>query len=74
VAGFRFEYAGRRYEQHRKTLGLVKALLFLWISGFGLLGIRLLPATASDGWIPVLALLAVLGLIAAALIEITRAE
>jgi hypothetical protein len=55
-----------------KTPRLLKAVLFVGISGLGLLGIRILPATASEGWIHFIALLAALGLIVAALREVTR--
>jgi hypothetical protein len=54
---------GLESDQDRRTPKLVKALLFLGISSLGLLGIRLLPATASDGWVPTVALVAGLGLI-----------
>ena len=60
--------------QTRKIPKLLKAVLFVGFSGLGLLGIRILPATASEGWLPVIALLAALGLIVAALIEVKRSN
>jgi hypothetical protein len=61
--------------QHRPTQRmprLLQVILFVGLSGLGLLGIRILPATASEGWIHFIALLAALGLIVAALREVTR--
>jgi hypothetical protein len=60
--------------QSRKMPRLLKAVLFVGFSGLGLLGIRILRATASEGWLPVIALLAALALIVAALIEIKRSN
>jgi hypothetical protein len=60
--------------QSRKMPRLFKAVLFVGFSGLGLLGVRILPATASEGWLPVIALLAALGLIVAALIEVKRSN
>lgn len=60
--------------QTRKMLKLLKIVLFMEISGLGLLGIRILPATASESWVPAVALLATLGLIVAALIEVKRSK
>jgi hypothetical protein len=51
---------------------LLKTLLFLGILGFGAMGLRILPATASEGWVPTAALLGALGLIAIALFEVVR--
>jgi hypothetical protein len=53
---------------------LAKALLFLFISMFGLLGIRLIPSTFAGGWKPAVTLLVALGLIAIVLIEVVRTQ
>jgi len=60
--------------QTRKMPKLLKAVLFVGFSGLGLLGIRILPATASEGWVPLIVLLAALGLIVAALFEVIRSK
>ena len=52
----------------------VKCLLFLFISALALVGVRLLPATVSEGWIPALTLVGALGLVTVALIEIVRKQ
>ena len=62
--------SGRR--QIRKVPKLLKAVLFVGISGLGLLGIRILLATPSEGWVPAIALLAAFGLLLATLIEVKR--
>ena len=56
----------------RKTPRLLKVILFVGFSGLALLGVRILPATAAEGWVPFIALLAALGLIVAALFEVIR--
>jgi len=52
----------------------IKLLLFLFIGLFGLLGIRLVPATALQGNVPLLTLLAAVGCVIAALVAIVRAK
>jgi hypothetical protein len=49
-------------------------IVFVGLSGLGLLGVLILPATASEGWVPFIVLLATLGLIVTALLEVTRNE
>lgn len=56
------------------TPKFIKLLLFLFIGLFGLLGIRLVPATASQGNVPLLTLLAAVGCVIAALVAIVRAK
>jgi hypothetical protein len=51
----------------------VKILVFLLVATLGVVGVSLLPATASEGWRPTLVLIGALGLITASLIEIVRA-
>ena len=46
--------------------------LFLLIGTLGVAGARLLPSTLAEGWVPGLSLIAALGLVAGALIEIVR--
>jgi len=53
---------------------LLKVLVLLFISLLGLLAIRLFHSTFPEGWMPTVALLAALGLIAAALIEVIRTQ
>jgi hypothetical protein len=53
---------------------LMKALLFLFISMFGLLGIRLIPSTFAGGRMPAITLLVALGLIAIVLFEVVRKQ
>ena len=53
---------------------LLKVILFAGLSGLGVLAIRILPATASEGWIHFIALLVALGLIVAALREVARSK
>ena len=55
-----------------RTSRLVKALLFLFISMFGLLGIRLFPSIFAEGWIPTVTMAVALSLLNAALIEVVR--
>ena len=55
-----------------RTSRLVKALLFLLISMFGLLGIRLFPSIFAEGWIPTVTVAVALSLLIAALIELVR--
>ena len=52
----------------------VKCLLFLLISVLALVGVRLFPATGSEGWMPALTLVGALGLLTVALIEIVRKQ
>jgi hypothetical protein len=63
---------GSRSGRIRSMPLLLKTLLFLGILGFGAMGLRILPATASEGWVPTAALLGALGLIAIALFEVVR--
>lgn len=58
----------------RKMPRLIKAVLFVGILELGLIGVRILPATASEGWVPTVAVLAALGLVIAALIEVKRSR
>lgn len=50
----------------------VKCLLLLLLSILALVGIRLVPATIKEGWIPALALAGALGLITCAVIKVVR--
>jgi len=68
------EESGSAYKKSRNTPVFVRGLLFLLVSSLGLLGLRLLPEVALDGWRPIVALLAGLGLITAALVEVMRAR
>ena len=52
----------------------VKCLLFLLVSVLVLVGVRLFPATAGEGWMPALTLVGALGLLIRALIEIARKQ
>jgi hypothetical protein len=52
----------------------LKCLLSLSLGLFGLLGIRLLPFTFAEGWIPGVTLLITLGLVLCALVEVVRAR
>lgn len=63
---------GVPYVKTKTTPRFVKALLFLLISLLGLLGLQVLPTTVPQGWVPVVALLAALGLVATALFEVMR--
>jgi hypothetical protein len=62
------------HRQNRRIPKLLKAVLCVGISGFLLFGIWILPATASEGWAPAIALLAALGLVIAVLTEIKRSK
>ena len=53
---------------------MIKGLLLLLVSMFGLLGIRLIPSTFAEGWTPAVTLLVALGLIAIVLFEVVRRQ
>jgi hypothetical protein len=58
----------------RKTTPiLVKCLMLLLVVALGSIGVRLVPATAREGWIPGMGLIAGLAGVVGALIEILRA-
>jgi hypothetical protein len=52
----------------------VKGLLISLISMFGVLGIRLIPATFAEGWRQAITLVVALGLIVIVLIELVRTQ
>lgn len=56
-----------------RTPRVLRGLLFLFISVFGLLALRLFSSTLAEGWLPTAALPVALGLITVALIEVVRA-
>ena len=53
---------------------MLRGLLCLFMSGCGLLALRLFSSTFAEEWLPTAAVLVALGLITVALIEVVRAR
>ena len=64
--------AMHRRREKKTALIPLRCLMLLLVVPLGAVGIRLLPATAGQGWIPGMALIGALGLITGALANSSR--